>query len=183
MAGMPTKYKIVTKWKPWLEAQGHFWDEPFCWACRWFWEGRYRPTVYTTQAIRKAWDKAPLQRCHVIPKSLGGSDHPSNLFLMCGDCHDSAPNIDSRDVFLEWARSQNWLRRRCDAVMTALEIYGITDLSEMIELLNSPELKDWSRRCGLHWPQNGTGGPRLTASTLAAVMAEVRRERLANSPL
>lgn len=41
-----------------------------------------------------------LERCHVIPRSLGGSYDPSNLVLMCSGCH--ADNPDTADELSFW---------------------------------------------------------------------------------
>ncbi|MEK2144959.1 HNH endonuclease [Vibrio parahaemolyticus] len=38
--------------------------------------------------------KRKLQRCHIIPRALGGSEQPSNLVLLCGQCHSEAPNVN-----------------------------------------------------------------------------------------
>ena len=40
--------------------------------------------------------KRKLQRCHIIPDSLGGKDEPSNLVLLCERCHIDAPNVESQ---------------------------------------------------------------------------------------
>jgi len=43
-----------------------------------------------------------LQRCHIIPDSLGGKDTPSNLVLLCERCHIDAPNIEDKDFMWDW---------------------------------------------------------------------------------
>ena len=46
-----------------------------------------------------------LERCHIIPNSLGGPDEPSNYVLLCNDCHLENPNVkDSNEMW-------NWIRR------------------------------------------------------------------------
>jgi 5-methylcytosine-specific restriction endonuclease McrA len=44
------------------------------------------------------------ERCHVIPHSLGGPDEPHNYRLLCNDCHQEAPNVDSPTAMDEWIR-------------------------------------------------------------------------------
>lgn len=46
-----------------------------------------------------------LQRCHVIPDSLGGKDEPSNFVLLCSECHAEAPNVESTTFMWEWIKS------------------------------------------------------------------------------
>jgi len=48
---------------------------------------------------------ANLQRCHIIPESLGGKDEPSNLVLLCPRCHIDAPNVESKTFMWDWIRA------------------------------------------------------------------------------
>lgn len=50
-----------------------------------------------------------LEKCHIIPHSLGGEDTPSNLLLMCQRCHFEAPNCDDPDFMLTWLVSDREL--------------------------------------------------------------------------
>lgn len=48
-----------------------------------------------------------LERCHLIPKSLGGSDNVDNLVLLCKEHHAQAPNISlSKDIMLKWIEEE-----------------------------------------------------------------------------
>lgn len=47
-----------------------------------------------------------LERCHIIPHSLGGSDDIFNLYLMCQKCHNLMPNTIYYDDFFIWASVQ-----------------------------------------------------------------------------
>jgi HNH endonuclease len=62
------------------------------------------------EAHERCWRcgyKSHLQKCHIIPKSLGGKGDPSNLVLLCGRCHREAPNVaDSRFMWI-------WMRATC----------------------------------------------------------------------
>ena len=49
--------------------------------------------------------KRKLQRCHIIPDSLGGKDEPSNLVLLCERCHIDAPNVESQTFMWDWIRA------------------------------------------------------------------------------
>lgn len=46
-----------------------------------------------------------LQRCHIIPDSLGGPDEPSNLILLCAECHEQAPNVEDKQIMWDWIKS------------------------------------------------------------------------------
>lgn len=49
--------------------------------------------------------KKPLERCHIIPDSLGGKDEPSNLVLLCKRCHIEAPNVEDKNFMWDWIRA------------------------------------------------------------------------------
>lgn len=49
--------------------------------------------------------KRKLQKCHIIPYSLGGKDEPSNLVLLCSECHQEAPNVESPTFMWDWIKS------------------------------------------------------------------------------
>lgn len=74
--------------------------------------------------------KHVLQRAHIRPNALQGEDVPSNLMLLCGRCHEDAPDIVSKRLFLKWIfkrRKEGNLYHRCRT--QAMEIlkneYGI----------------------------------------------------------
>jgi hypothetical protein len=188
MSTLPSKAAIFRAWMRWLDENGIDWGEPCCWACGEFWWGRYDPNPRSRpDDLGKIWEAAkPLERCHIIPRSLGGSDDPENLFLLCIDCHDRAPNTTSREAFLQWAKSQRgaWCKRRIEEIPSELEAFGLDDarrLEELIELLESSELRSWMREnAGLHWARSGKRGPRLTPSTLIVGLLEVRKQRAQN---
>ena len=48
-----------------------------------------------------------VQRCHIVPHSQGGEDEPSNLLLLCGCCHNDAPNVSNATAedFFNWMRN------------------------------------------------------------------------------
>ena len=52
-----------------------------------------------------------IQRCHIVGKSQGGSDEPSNLILLCKDCHDDAPMTKNAtaESFFNWIKKSREL--------------------------------------------------------------------------
>ena len=48
-----------------------------------------------------------LCRCHIIPASRGGIDHPSNYVLLCRKCHELAPNCTNKQIMFDWLKSTN----------------------------------------------------------------------------
>lgn len=65
-------------------------------------------SVDWSEAEERCWRcgyKKPLERCHIIPDSLGGEDKPENLVLLCKRCHIEAPNVESKTFMWEWLRA------------------------------------------------------------------------------
>ena len=61
-----------------------------------------------SEAAERCWRcayKSKLQRCHIVPHSLGGEDSASNLVLLCKRCHVEAPNINDKEFFWDWLKS------------------------------------------------------------------------------
>jgi hypothetical protein len=46
-----------------------------------------------------------LERCHIVPASLGGFDSPDNLVLLCKRCHAENPNVTDKEIMWDWIRS------------------------------------------------------------------------------
>lgn len=46
-----------------------------------------------------------LQRCHLIPDSLGGKDEASNIVLLCDKCHKEGPNVADPEIMWDWIKA------------------------------------------------------------------------------
>jgi hypothetical protein len=65
--------------------------EPHCFAC-----GTYDERWDRPQTSQDRWNRAELERAHIVPGALGGSDDASNVILLCKQCHRESPDwIDS----------------------------------------------------------------------------------------
>lgn len=63
-----------------------------------------------------------LEKCHIIPHSLGGSMWPDNLFLMCCDCHSDNPDSIHTELFFNYVRGRDlWFARDFMAMMLNLK--------------------------------------------------------------
>lgn len=45
-----------------------------------------------------------LQRCHIVPHMLGGGVEPSNLMLLCEECHQGNPDTKHPDMFFNYVK-------------------------------------------------------------------------------
>mgnify|MGYP000929354858 CR=1 FL=1 len=65
-------------------------------------------SVDAAEAHERCWRcgcVAQLERCHIIPDSLGGEDAPSNLVLLCHRCHIENPNVTDPEIMWDWIRA------------------------------------------------------------------------------
>jgi hypothetical protein len=180
---LPPKSQVFDHWRDRLPKLGILidWGEPGCWACGFHYDSKYdikRPDASWEQ-ILKCWDKIPLQRCHVVPGSLGGTNEVGNLFLMCRECHDLAPNSNIPEVFFKWARAQSSLTREAAKICAALNSFGIeaADQNDFCEIIISEEFRTWmSGKCGLHRPQSNYAprSSRLPPATVIGLAAHYR---------
>lgn len=65
-------------------------------------------SVDAAEAHERCWRcgcKRTLERCHIVPASLGGSAEPSNLVLLCHRCHLDNPNVADPEIMWDWIRA------------------------------------------------------------------------------
>lgn len=43
-----------------------------------------------------------LQRCHIVPLTMGGVDEPNNYVLLCKACHIEGPDVNDKDIMWDW---------------------------------------------------------------------------------
>ena len=184
VSDLPSKGEIFKYWKNRLEKLGFFvdWGEPGCWACGFHYNSKYdlRDSRARWAKVVAKWEKIPLQRCHIVPRSLGGSNKASNLFLMCRECHDLSPNTASREVFFDWARTQCFWHREMAKMKAAMDSFEIEEahLDELSDLMRSKKFRSWAaKRIGRHWPQSGyaPGSSRISYSTMIGLALDYRR--------
>jgi len=102
-SNLPTCQQIFDYWdnqktSPWAD----FPCDPACFACGFFKDETSKTTGWTT------WNKAGqngLERCHIIPHSLGGSNKVDNLVLLCKKCHELSPDIGDSQFLFDWMKN------------------------------------------------------------------------------
>lgn len=172
--GMPSKGRVFEHWKAWLDYNMFDWGEPSCWACgKWCGE-KYDVKSRNETNFSALWNKVPLQRCHIIPKALGGRDEPENLFLMCSECHDLAPDTTSRDAFLLWASKQNYSKRLSKQINEQIEFFDLQNDKKIIsKIIKTKEFNDWMDiNTTTHWFQVSGSGNKESLSTYFAAISE-----------
>lgn len=96
-----------------------------------------------------------LQRCHIIPDSLGGTDEPSNFVLLCSECHQEAPNIESKEFMWNWIKSYYcpfyntfWQNRAMDEYERIYKKSFPSELKERNIITNHAASKFWNLKTG-----------------------------------
>lgn len=51
-------------------------------------------------------ETSQLEKAHIIPHSLGGSNDVSNFILLCGKCHRESPDVADEHAIIEWMNAQ-----------------------------------------------------------------------------
>jgi hypothetical protein len=127
--------------------------------------------------------KSKLEKCHIVPKALGGTASAENLVLLCGRCHREAPNHQDGRYMWIWLRAtcvplynSYWIKRGCDEFkimfgrepiswMADLQLSD-SDLAQECNAMVNAELK----RAIVHF-----GEGRLNPSTIACIIAEAEK--------
>lgn len=84
--------------------------EPRCFCC-----GAVNKRIYESESYKKympvdeknLWnEKNNFEKAHIVPKDLGGKDDPSNLFILCKECHRESPDTVFERMFFQWIYSR-----------------------------------------------------------------------------
>lgn len=62
----------------------------------------WRPKGFLASHCWLTLRKTHLQRCHIVPDALGGSNHPSNFVILTSSMHARCPNVSDPEIFIDW---------------------------------------------------------------------------------
>ena len=63
---------------------------------------------YWSEAHERCWrcgTRNSLQRCHIVARTLGGTDGPENLVILCSSCHADSPDVDDPEIMWDWIKA------------------------------------------------------------------------------
>jgi HNH endonuclease len=154
------------------------------WSCH---EDECDLSVDWAEAEKLCWRCAQgrlLQRCNIVPRALGGTEEPSNLVLLCGQCHAEAPNVAEPEFMWMWLRAHAasvygtyWYNRGLNEYKFLFGTEPFVDVNHAALLL--PELRiaieRYVRQTSTHWGQ-GKLNPATIAWLLRQVVREARHE-------
>ncbi|ADY57466.1 HNH nuclease [Syntrophobotulus glycolicus DSM 8271] len=135
-------------------------------------------SVDAAEAHERCWRcgyEAPLERCHIIPDSLGGEDTPSNLVLLCHRCHLENPNVTDPEIMWDWIRAYGTSFYDAFWMLQGIKEYQIIYGRSFEEELKEQKIDDEERfkrlfqeeikKTTFHY-----GHPYLNSATIAGVM-------------
>lgn len=131
------------------------------------------------------WNHSRLERCHLVPRMLGGADCPENLVLLCNECHRDAPDVGDASYMLGWmARREPRFNRIAPLIAEAIEASGWNE--EELERLQRDRHLLAEIRDEVIETWTGFHGSQIVPATMACVAAETLRragERTGLGPL
>lgn len=133
--------------------------------------------------------KRKLERCHIIPDSLGGKDAPHNLVLLCKQCHEEGPNVTDPEIMWDWLKAYKVpMYGTFGTIMGQREyqfIYGKDFWQELADILSRANLTLSDEICNdinsriakaIRETENHFGQPYLNPATIAGVYRMVLKE-------
>lgn len=77
-----------------------------------------------------------LEKAHIVPKTLGGKNEPSNFFLLCKGCHEESPDTGIPDIFFKWLSNKgSYMTTGVLELMAIVEDYEVDyiDTEEILQ--------------------------------------------------
>ena len=118
-------------------------DFPECFACGQPMRSRSK-VKDRVKEWRDVWNKTSLERAHIIPHSKGGESTPSNLVLLCKDCHKENPDGISEEFFWRWLCTRpHYTQKRLSIIrQIPLSATQMNDLEEVMDEMHNGQLQD-----------------------------------------
>src|ERR1700750_1766889 len=170
-----SKAKIAEYWLGTGEGRARYPDnpafidvgEPHCFACG-------EPARWPEGNLWSLWNRSGLERCHLVPRALGGPDCPENLVLLCNECHHDAPDVGDPSCMLNWmGRRESRFVRFEPLIKEAIEEAGLIEELERLNWDRMPLLQEVTNEVLKTWV--GFHGSRLSPGTIVSTSVEVLR--------
>lgn len=134
--------------------------------------------VDEAEAHERCWRcgyKTTLERCHIIPDSLGGTAEPSNLVLLCHRCHLENPNVTEPEIMWDWIRAYGTPFYDTFWILQGMKEYKIIYDKSFEEELKEREIDDIEKFTRLFQDELKKttfhySHPYLNSATIAGVM-------------
>ena len=143
-------------------------------------------SVDASEALERCWrcgSKSSLERCHIVPRSLGGEDIPSNFVLLCKRCHVENPNIADPEIMWDWLRAYKadfydtfWSIRALEEHERIYQTKFEADILEFEEFVAPEEARAWIEEKIQNAVTHHFGHPYLNIATMAGLMRMLVKE-------
>ena len=137
-------------------------------------------SVDASEALERCWrcgSKWPLERCHIIPRSLGGEDVPSNYALLCQRCHLENPNVDDPEIMWDWLKAYKecyydtyWTNRALEEYEKIYKSKFKDDIAPFEQYLTEKETKEFLEEDMDSYATHHFGQAYLNPATVAGLM-------------
>lgn len=137
-------------------------------------------SVDASEALERCWrcgSKRSLERCHIIPRSLGGEDIPSNYVLLCKRCHLENPNVYDSESMWDWLRAYKehhyntfWINRGMEEYERIYKSKFKDDIAIFNQYLTEKEAKEFLEEDMDNYATNHFGQAYLNPATIAGLM-------------
>lgn len=141
------------------------------------------------EAHERCWRcayRSALERCHIVPRAMGGPDDVSNLILLCGRCHREAPNVSDPRFMWIWLRATcvpvygfYWMARGMEEfeVMFGRAPFKGPAFQAIDEQAAIEDFRSRIEQCTIHF-----GEGMMNPSTYASIYALMEEELTGNLP-
>ena len=137
-------------------------------------------SVDASEALERCWrcgSERSLERCHIIPRSLGGEDIPSNYVLLCKRCHLENPNVDDTEIMWDWLKVYKeqyydtfWINQALEEYERIYKKKFKDDIAPFNQYLTAEEAKEFLEKEMDSYATHHFGQTYLNSATIAGLM-------------
>ena len=115
-------------------------------------------------------ESSKLERAHIIPHSLGGSNDVSNYILLCSKCHRESPDIASESALIEWMNEQpTEMESMLKIIQQEMDKYNKETQMTVDEILIKETFSELFKKAGTH-------GGRFSDATKVYIIREALKK-------
>ncbi|MEB7923148.1 HNH endonuclease [Atlantibacter hermannii] len=122
-------------------------------------------------------ESSTLERAHIIPHSLGGSNDVSNYILLCNKCHTESPDIANESALIEWMNEQpTELESMLRLIQYEIDKYNKETPMMVNEIIINEILSELYKKAGSH-------GGRFSHATKVYIIREALKKIFSQNTL
>ena len=137
-------------------------------------------SVDASEAFKRCWRCGcvrNLERCHIIPRALGGEDIPSNFVLLCKRCHSENPNVNDPEIMWDWSKAYKepfydifWIKRGLEEYEKIYQTKFFDDIKVYEKNITIEEIKNLISNLMFSSTSNHYAQPYLNSATMAGFL-------------